>query len=154
MSRRSLAFVFALLCIIAVTLVFAGSLLEREAFTPADWMVPLPATCAEFGCNCRFGYDASGCKAGRGCKRWNGSTVHPTTGTDLSANVSLACGNVGAPNALHSDWNESWLADTTRQPRGFHCTAQSNGYGCRSGLCLRDLNTDASDDEPVSFQCA
>jgi hypothetical protein len=93
------------------------------------------------GYACKFGNTDKGCNNWEGCNDWKGSVIHPDTKKDMKDLVSLKCQNPNAVNNLHRNWNKEWLDDNVKLYGGARCASQTDGYNCKSGLCLMDSQT-------------
>jgi hypothetical protein len=72
-----------------------------------------------------------------GCNGWNGSFVHPNTEINMENDVDISCNASGGVNTVNRLWNKSWIDDIDRKAGGENCIGTMDGYGCRSGLCLK-----------------
>lgn len=93
------------------------------------------------GSNCPFGNTSRGCVPWTGCQDWSGSLIHPDTAVDMTSVASVQCHNPNLSNNLNREWTPEWLGDTTKQFGGTDCKSQTDGFSCKSGLCL---NSNAS----------
>lgn len=88
------------------------------------------------GYECPFGNTSKGCNMWTGCQNWSGSLIHPDTSADMTDIASVQCQNPNLSNNLHRNWNPTWLKDSTKKYGGASCSSQTDGFKCKSGLCL------------------
>lgn len=95
------------------------------------------------GYACKFGNTDKGCNNWNGCQDWGGSVIHPSSKTNMKDLVSLKCQNPNTVNNLHRNWDKNWLIDDEKLYGGANCASQTDGYNCKSGLCLMDSQTES-----------
>lgn len=124
------------LCLVGIIciLFFISSLPIIEEFNVYDIMSGEASLYP--GYECKFGGTFNGCNKWTGCQDWKGSLIHPENGLDMTSIVSVKCLNPNLANNLHRNWTSEWLSDRTKHIGGFDCESQTDGFKCKSGLCL------------------